>query len=90
MQPVMDLAFDTATEAAANMVFADGMRRVVLVIDRALARERLAAQILGQAATRAHDAASLEAQLAQVAESLGWSVRAEGGAAVNVLTVGRA
>jgi hypothetical protein len=85
MQPVID----TATgQTVANMVFADGARRVVLVIDRALAHERLAAKILGRTAARAIDAAALELQVAEVAESLGWSVRAERGAFVNVLTVG--
>lgn len=85
MQPVIDTS---AEQTVANMVFADGIRRVVLVIDRALARERLAPKILGQAAVRASDAAALETQVAAVAESLGWSVRAERGAFVNVLTVG--
>jgi hypothetical protein len=85
MQPVIDTIPD---HAVANMVFADGVRRVVLVIDRALARERLAPRILGQAAARATNAAALEIAVAQVAETLGWSVRAERGAFVNVLTVG--
>jgi hypothetical protein len=85
MQPVIE---STTDHTVANMVFADGVRRVVLVIDRALARERLAPRILGQAAAHARDAAALEIQVAEVAESLGWSVRAERGAFVNVLTVG--
>ena len=87
MERVVDPA---ARRMVASMVFADGARRVVVTMDRALAHERLAARILGQAAAHARDAAALEAQVAQVAESLGWCVRAERGLTVNVLTIGRA
>lgn len=91
MQPVFDCTSEMTTgSTVANMVFADGVRQVVLVLDRALARERLACTILARAAARALDAAALEVQIAQVAESLGWSVQAERGATVNVLTVGPA
>ena len=86
MQPEFDPA---AGKTATSMVFADGARRVVLVLDRALTRDRLAARILGQAAAQARDAAALEIRVAQVAESLGWFVRAERGLAASVLlTVG--
>ena len=85
MQPVIDTSSE---QTVANLVFADGVRHVVLVLDRVLARNRLAPTILGRAAERAGAADALESRVAEVAESLGWFVRAERGATINVLTVG--
>jgi hypothetical protein len=80
----------TAGGTVASRAFAGGVRRVVVVVDRSLARERLAACLLRDTAARGGDAAAVEAGIARVAESVGWSVKTERHPTVHVLTVRRA
>lgn len=79
-----------AAHTIADVLFPAADARIVLALDRELARDALAADVLTRVVCEAADPDALAEGVQRLAEALDWEVRVGTEPGAEVLTVGRA